>query len=122
MNRKSNPKRIKASSFARGILTDREVEIVTKQIRFNSSAIDRYIKTIDLLVNKEKCPKDANTLAWLRQRLSIAIDESDTFRQVLWRHKRMTAAQVCEDMDATSFLLGCIKTRNQALIAQAAMK
>ncbi|GEM_PF-6858493 len=120
MKKKSTKKNQKESS--RVFLTEKEVEVITKQIRFNSEAIDRIIKVIDLLVNKEKCPKDANTLAALRQRLQISIDESDTFRKVLWRHKKWMAGHYEEGLDAASFLVGQIRSRKQALIAQLAMK
>ncbi len=108
--------------FIRGFLTDKEVMLLRKQIQFNSNWIDRYITVIDLLVNKEKCPKDANTLVALRERLKIMIDESDTFRKVLWRHQQWLSTHCDEGLDAVSFLVGRIKSRRQALIAQLAMK
>ncbi len=103
-------------------LNEREVALLKKQIQFNSKCIDRFIKVIDLLVNKEKCPKDANTLLSLRKRLQITLDESDTFRKVLWRHQQWISNHFEEDMDATSYLLSRIRGREQALIAQMAMK
>ena len=108
--------------FIRGYLTENEVDLLKKQIQFNSNWIDRYIKVIDLLVNKEKCPKDANTLVALRERLKIMTDESDTFRKVLWQYRQWFVIQCSEGLDAVTFLLGRIKSREQALIAQEAMK
>lgn len=108
--------------FLRGFLTEKEVNLLKTQIRFNSDWIDRCIKIIDLLVNKEKCPKDANTLLSLRQRLKIMIDESDTFRKVLWRHQQWLFNHCDEALDASAFLIGKIKSRKQALIAQLARK
>ena len=108
--------------FHYGFLSEREVSLLKKQIRFNSNWIDRCIKVIDLLVNKEKCPKDANTLTALRTRLRIMLDESDTFRKVLWNHNQLVAKHSVEELDAASFLIGRIKSRNQAMIAQLAMK
>ncbi|MBI3999406.1 MAG: hypothetical protein HY351_02220, partial [Candidatus Omnitrophica bacterium] len=94
------------------------------QVRANSLAIDHYIEVIDLLINKERCPKDANTLIFLRQRLAIAIAENDTFRKVLWRHMQLVQSQSPYDgeSEAASFLMGQIKSRERALIAQMAMK
>ena len=107
-----------------GFLSPREIQLVQNQIRNNSLAIDRYINTIDLLVNKERCPKDANTLIYLRHRLSIAISENDTFRRVLWRHTQFAEPLFPPDgtLDAASFLIAQIKSRRAALIAQLAMK
>ncbi len=105
-----------------GFLTEKEVVLLKKQIQFNSAWVDRYIKVIDLLINKEKCPKDANTLLSLRRRFQIALDESDTFRKVLWRHQQWLSTHCDESLDAVSFLVGRIKSRKQALIAQLAMK
>ena len=107
-----------------GFLTDREVQLIRHQIRSNSFAVDHCIEVIDLLVNKERCPKDANTLVFLRERLSIAIAENDTFRKVLWRHMQLVQNQIPYDGDseAASFLVGRIKSRQRALIAQMAMK
>ena len=108
--------------FIRGFLTEQEVNLLKRQIRFNSAWIDRYIQVIDLLVNKEKCPKDADTLLSLRQRLRIMVDESDTFRHVLWKHQQWLYAHCDENLDASSFLIDKIKSRKQALIAQMARK
>ena len=117
MKKKSDVKK-----FFRGFLSEVEASLLKKQIQFNSKCIDHYIKVIDLLVNKEKCPKDANTLVTLRERLKIMIDESDTFRRVLWNHNRHVNESYEEGLDAVSFLVGQIKSRRQALIAQLAMK
>ena len=113
-------KKFPANKLNSSFLTEQEINLLKKQIRFNSECIDRYIYVIDLLVNKEKCPKDANTLASLRKRLQIAIDESDTFRKVLWRHEQWLSSHCDESLDAVSFLVDKIKSREQALIAQLA--
>ncbi|MBI4372157.1 MAG: hypothetical protein HY585_00325 [Candidatus Omnitrophica bacterium] len=107
-----------------GFLTEKQVRLLRNQIHANSFVIDHYIKVIDLLINKERCPKDANTLVFLRQRLSVAIAENDTFRKVLWRHTQLVRNQSpCDgESDAASFLVGRIKSRRQALIAQLARK
>ena len=107
-----------------GFLTDREVHLIRNQIRANSFAVDHFIEVIDLLVNKERCPKDANTLVSLRERLSIAIAENDTFRKVLWRHMQLVQNQISYDgeSEAAFFLISRIKSRERALIAQMAMK
>ena len=101
-------------------LTEREVQVISHQVRSNSHAIDCYIETIDLLVNKERCPKDANTLLYLRGRLAVAIAENDTFRKVLWRHIQMVDAQLSssDSLDASSFLMERIKFRRNAIVAQ----
>ena len=112
------------SADANGLLTDSEVQLLSRQIRYNSRVADHYIEVIDLLINKERCPKDANTLAYLRRRLSIAIAENDTFRKVLWRHMQLAQNQTPYDGDseAASFLIGQIKSRERALISQMASK
>ena len=120
-------KRKKSESFRKlpsGVLTEKEVQILEKQIRANSFVIDHYIEIIDLLANKERCPKDANTLLRLRERLAIAIAENDTFRHVLWHHAQLTEASSPTDGDseAAAFIIKQIKTRRQAAIAQMARK
>ena len=123
MNKKRNQKDIKLGNLKPGFLTEREVALLQKQIRFNSLLIDYYIEIIDLLVNKERCPKDANTLLRLRKRLEIAIAESDTFRKVLWKHTQLVEQSMPQEyLDAASFLVDRIKSRKFALIAQDAMK
>lgn len=122
-----NVKGKKSKRFAkspRSFLTAAEAGLICTQIRSNSSVIDRLIETIDLLVNKERCPKDANTLGFLRQRLAVAIAENDTFRRVLWCHQQLAEHQsaCCETLDAASFLVHQIKSRRSALAAQMAMK
>lgn len=107
--------------FLYGYLTENEVSLLKKQIQFNSAWIDRCINVIDLLVNKEKCPKDANTLIALRVRLKIMIDESDTFRKVLWQYRKWLASHCYEGLDAATFLLSRIKSRQQAGVVQEAM-
>lgn len=124
MKKNRNSKQPKsAAKLHCGFLTKRQVELLHRQIRINSITMDRYIKTIDLLANKEKCPKDANTLTYLRSCLSIAIAENDTFRKVLWRHAQCVESQFSldESLDATSFLVDRIKSRKKALMAQMAM-
>ncbi|OGW85283.1 MAG: hypothetical protein A3C35_04970 [Omnitrophica bacterium RIFCSPHIGHO2_02_FULL_46_11] len=124
MKKNKGGKQFKTNSkLLRGFLTEREVELLHRQIRINSIAMDRYIQTIDLLANKEKCPKDANTLMYLRSQLSIAIAENDTFRKVLWRHAQCVESQLSSDsdLDAASFLVGRINSRRKALMAQMAM-
>jgi hypothetical protein len=123
MNKKRNQKDMKIENLTPGFLTEREVLLLQKQIHFNSTLIDGYIETIDLLVNKERCPKDANTLLRLRKRLEIAIAESDTFRKVLWKHMQMVEQAMPQDaLDAATFLVDRIRSRKFALIAQDAMK
>lgn len=123
MNKRKNQRDIKIRNLNLGFLTEREVALLQKQIRFNSVLIDYYIETIDLLVNKERCPKDANTLLRLRKRLEIAVAESDTFRKVLWKHvQRAEQSRPQNALDATSFLVDRIRSRRFALIAQDAMK
>ena len=108
-----------------GLLADKEVQLLQKQIRENSFIIDHYIHVIDLLANKERCPKDANTLLALRKRLSISMEENDNFRKVLWKHLQI--AEHWKTMpdnvpDPLSFVLNCIRTRKNSLIAQACWK
>jgi hypothetical protein len=123
MSKKRNQKNLKAEKLVPGFLTDREVELLQKQIRANSLLIDYFIEIIDLLANKERCPKDANTLLRFRKRLEIAMAESDTFRKVLWKHMQVVEQSVPQDgLDAASFLVDRIRSRKFAQLAQAAMK
>ena len=99
--------------------------MIRTQIRRNSALIDGYVRAVELLVNKEKCPVDTNTLLELRKRLSISIEENDTFRRVLWRQIELReVVSLSDDLDlsAVSFLVGQIKSRERLLAAQAAMK
>lgn len=102
-----------------GFFTKSEVRLLRDQIRNNVSAIDRLIHTIDLLVNKECCPADANTLVGLRERLEIAIAENDTFRKALWRHlKAVEEGSVDGDpqLDPVFFLVSRIRRRHAAMM------
>jgi hypothetical protein len=123
MSQKKSKNKMDAQKLKPGFLNDREVALLQKQIRYNSVLIDYYIETVDLLVNKERCPKDANTLLRLRKRLEIAIAESDTFRKVLWKHMQLIEqTRPYDTLDAASFLVDRIRSRKYALIAQDAMK
>jgi hypothetical protein len=97
-----------------GTLSDWEESVIRDQVRKNSALIDRHIKTIDLLSNREQCPKDACTLIELRKRLDIAMCENDVFRKVLWRHmKTRDAASVPDDeLDPVFFLARRMKSRS----------
>ena len=120
---RKNQKSLKVEKLKPGFLTDREVTLLQKQIRNNSSLINYHIEIIDLLANKERCPKDANTLLRFRKRLEIAMAESDIFRKVIWSHLQLVEqAKPLDSLDAESFLVDRIKSRKYALIAQAAMK
>lgn len=107
-----------------GFLTQEEVAILKTQIRRDSLVIGHLVRAIDLLVNQERCPEDANLLLSLRRRLAIAIEENDTFRRVLWRHIQMTepARAAISLLDPVSFLIHQIKSRERRMLAQAAMK
>ena len=124
MNQNSKGKRTKRSRKPSGFLTAREVRILQKQIHANSLSIDRYIHIIDLLANKERCPKDANTLIRFRRYLAVAIAENDTFRKVLWRHAQRFEHLNSQEglLDAASYLVDRINYRKRALLAQLAMK
>ena len=107
------------------LLTEAEVEIIQTQIRRNSILIDGYVFAIDLLANKERCPDQTNVLFTLRKRLSIAMEENDTFRRVLWHHIQLVNRFNSQDepaVDAVSFLLNQIKSRERLIAAQIAMK
>jgi hypothetical protein len=108
-----------------GFLEDWEVRVVSFQVRKNSELINRFILAIDLLANKEKCPKDTNLLAVLRKKLSIATEENDTFRRVLWRHMQAVESRIVRnesEVGAASFLIGQIRTRYRAMIANISRK
>ena len=120
--KKKRTKKIKSSQ--NGFLNEQEVQILENQIRNNSAVINHYIHVIDLLVNRERCPKDANTLVRLRTRLSVAISENDTFRKVLWRHSQCAESFFSNegDLRAAAFIVNQIKIRKQAIISKMARK
>jgi hypothetical protein len=124
MKKKTSRNSKKKRNKKPGFLTDSDVRLLRHHVRLNSISIDRTIKTIDLLINKERCPQDANTLLHLRKKFDVAVSENDTFRKVIWKHLKMVEERQAptESLDPISFLVSRIKSRNQALIAQAAMK
>lgn len=103
------------------LLTEWEAGVLRTQIRKNSKVIECLIEKVDLLANKERCPKDANTLQSLRKRLSISLAENDTFRRVLWRHLQLTKLAASDPLlDPIAFLVSRIKARERAQIAEEA--
>lgn len=68
------------------VFTFEEVRILKSQIRKNMITIDHYVKRIDLFVNHEHHPERAGILEKLRNRLSVLMEENDTFRRTLWKH------------------------------------
>ena len=108
-----------------GLLNSRQLDMIRSQIRRNTAAVDHSIRAIDLLVNKEKCPKDTNTLWELRKRLSLAMEENDTFRKVLWKHLQLEEYVNPKPgmyLDPVSYLIMRIKSRRQALDAGLCLK
>ena len=67
-------------------LTPMEFSILREQIRKNSDKINEYIERLDLFVNKEKYPQEADFIVKIRRRLELLMEENDTFRQVIWKH------------------------------------
>ena len=124
MKRKASKKKFVAAD-PDGFLTPHQEKIIRTQIRKNSAVINILLSKIDLLANKERCPKDANTLVSFRKRLSISMEENDNFRKVLWKH--LQVAEHWKTMpdnvpDPISFVLNCIKTRKNSLLAQSCWK
>ena len=120
---KRKPERLWTSPNHR--LTEKQEQMLRVQIRRNSIFIDTLIQKIDLLANKEGCPKNANTLLRLRKQLAIEVEENDNFRKSLWKHLRAEAAwkQMPADLpDPLTFLVNCIRTRQNSLVAQACWK
>lgn len=105
------------------LLTAHQEEIVRTQIKRNSLIINLIIKKIDLLANREKCPKDANTLLRLRKQLEIEMEENDNFRDVLTKHVLAEGVwkQIEDVADPITFLVKRIQIRQKALLAQACM-
>ena len=69
-------------------LTAEEKRILKQQIQRNSSLVSQYVMRLDLLVNKEKYPRQTDFVCNIRQQLEILMEENDTFREVLWRHEQ----------------------------------
>jgi len=106
-------------------LTEWQEKVIRQQIRKNSAAIEVLIYKVDLLKNKEGCPKNANTLVRFRKWLAISMDENDTFRRVLARHiqAQETWRRMPENpVDPLTFLVNKIRSREQAMIAGLCMK
>ena len=110
---------------ATGVLTAWEVQTLRAQVRSNSTIIERLIRAIDLLANRERVPKDATSLIQFRNRLAVAMAENDTFRKVLWRHCEQEAygiQELARGLDPIAFLVRRIRSRERAMMAQTAMK
>lgn len=121
---KKNPKFLKVID-PNGLLTEWQEKVIRCQIRRNSAAIEVLIYKVDLLKNKEGCPKNANTLVRLRKQLAISMDENDTFRKVLARHIQIqeTWKLMPENpVDPMTYLVNRIKSREKAMIAGLCMK
>jgi len=76
----------KALNAASEHLTTEEGRILKEQISKNRVMIDHYLKRIDLFVNQEKYPHGEKFIEKLRQKMFLLMEESDTFRKVLWRY------------------------------------
>jgi hypothetical protein len=68
--------------------TSEETRIIKRQIRRNMAVIDAHIRKIDLFVNHEHHPSRAAYVEALHGRLSLLMEENDTFRNVLWNQTR----------------------------------
>ena len=71
-------------------LTEAETFILKEQIQTNTVMVDCFIDRIDLLVNKEGHGNSEAFIQKLRKRLSLLMEENDTFRKVLWRAMQKT--------------------------------
>ena len=106
-------------------LSDWDVKTIRAQIRRNSRVVDILIQRIDLLINKECCPQDANTLLKFRKRLNVAMEENDTFRKVLACHLRLVEQVMAGHdvvLDPIMFLVGRIKTRERTCAVPTGIK
>lgn len=121
---KKHPKLLKVVDPS-GLLNEWQEKVIRQQIRKNSAAIEVLIYKVDLLKNKEGCPKNANTLVRLRKQLVISMDENDTFRKVLSRHLQIleTWKLMPENpVDPLAYLVNRIRSREKAMIAGLCMK
>lgn len=119
-----NRRKLVIAPDPQGMLEPWQEKVVREQIQKNSLVIDVFIEKVDLLANKERCPRDANTLLKLRKRLAISMDENDTFRKVLRTHLEVSARwkKLEELPDPLTYLVGQIKSRKQAAISQLCWK
>lgn len=69
-------------------LTDEEMRIVREQIRKNSMVINDFIRRLDLLVNSEKYPNADPVVLRMRNKLTVLMEENNTFRDLLWETLR----------------------------------
>ena len=74
-------------------LTAKEVQILRDQIRKNGRLIDGHLARLDLLVNKERYPQEANFLGKIRHQVDLLMAENDTFRKTLWNHMKIESVQ-----------------------------
>ena len=74
--------------------TSEETRIIKKQIRRNMEVIDQHIRKIDLFVNHERHPSRAAYVEQLHERLSLLMEENDTFRNVLWKQYQNLGANL----------------------------
>jgi len=78
-------KEIKTLDSESSEFTSEETRIIKSQIRKNMAVIDEHIRRIDLFVNHEHHASRAGLIERLHERLSLLMDENDTFRKVLWK-------------------------------------
>ncbi len=68
--------------------TSEETRIIKRQIRRNMAVIDAHIRKIDLFVNHERHASRTAYVEELHERLSLLMEENDTFRNVFWNQTR----------------------------------
>jgi len=80
----------------KAILNSEEEKIIREQIQKNTKVIDWIIYKVDLLVNKEGHKNDSKVVIALRKKLSVLMEENDTFRRVFWKHVQQSDVFLCD--------------------------
>ena len=74
--------------------TPGEIRIIKSQILKNRAVIDEYIRRIDLFMNHERHASRTGLIEQLHERLSVLMEENDTFRKVLWKQYQNLGANL----------------------------
>ena len=84
--------KIEGLHFEESRLEPDQVEIVEDQIKKNKDHVDEYVSLIDRLVNIEHFPSNHEKVHHLRERMTLLMEENNTFRRVLWNHWLLSEA------------------------------
>lgn len=96
---------------ARDILTHSEYALVKRRIAECSAAVNDLLDRIDLYVNSEGYPKDANFLPAMWRRLQKIMRQGERYRDMFWRHMVAVDCASAQWLSAEDFIVSQIKNR-----------